>query len=73
VCCVSRRTDVFLEGEMPYYFDIALKNTHMRFENLPNGKLLAYWGGYQDWKEVCLHVHGPVLPMEQIRSACIMR
>lgn len=42
--------DVFLEAEMPYYFDIALKNAHMRFANTASGKVIGYWGGYIDWR-----------------------
>ena len=42
--------DVFLEAEMPYYFDIALKNAHMRFSNTASGKVIGYWGGYIDWR-----------------------
>ncbi len=41
--------EVYLEAEMPYYFDIALKNAHMRFTSEP-GKLVAYWGGYINWR-----------------------
>jgi hypothetical protein len=41
--------DIYLEAEMPYYFDIALRGTHMRFQSEP-AKLVAYWGGYINWK-----------------------
>ena len=40
---------VRLEGEMPYYAEIALRNTHMRLKS--NGEnLVGYWGGYINWK-----------------------
>jgi hypothetical protein len=42
--------DVFLEAEMPYYFDIALKDAHMRFTSTASGKVIGYWGGYIDWR-----------------------
>lgn len=42
--------EIFLEAEMPYYAEIALRNTHMRMKLQPDGKLAGYWGGYQDWK-----------------------
>ncbi|HEY4366229.1 MAG TPA: hypothetical protein VGN07_03275 [Steroidobacteraceae bacterium] len=43
-------SEIYLEAEMPYYSEIALRNTHMRMKLQPDGKLLGYWGGYQDWK-----------------------
>lgn len=43
--------DIYLEGEMPFYFDVALKNAHMRFRSDPTGKLIGYWGGYLEWKK----------------------
>lgn len=43
-------TEIFLEAEMPYYSEIALRNTHMRMKLQPDGQLSGYWGGYQDWK-----------------------
>jgi hypothetical protein len=46
-----RPADVYLEAEMPYYFDIALKSAHMRFDSQSGGKLLAYWGGYINWHD----------------------
>jgi len=42
--------EIFLEAEMPYYAEIALRNTHMRMKLGPDGKLSGYWGGYQDWR-----------------------
>lgn len=41
---------IFLEAEMPYYPEIALRNTHMRMKLQANGKLVGFWGGYQDWR-----------------------
>jgi hypothetical protein len=43
--------DVYLEAEMPYYFDIDLKQAHIRLESEPQGKLLGYWGGFINWKD----------------------
>lgn len=43
-------TDIYLEGEMPYFPEIALKKAQMRFKRQPDGRLIAYWGGYTDWK-----------------------
>jgi hypothetical protein len=43
--------DVYLEAEMPYYFDIDLKRAHMRFSSQADGKLVAYWGGFIHWKD----------------------
>jgi hypothetical protein len=43
--------DVYLEAEMPYYFDIDLKRAHIRLESEASGKLLGYWGGFIDWKD----------------------
>lgn len=42
--------DIYLEGEMPFYSEIAMKKAHMRFKKQPDGKLLSYWGGYIDWQ-----------------------
>jgi hypothetical protein len=42
--------DIYLEGEMPHYSEIDIKNTHMRFKLQPDGRLIGYWGGYIDWK-----------------------
>jgi hypothetical protein len=36
---------------MPYYFDIDLKRTRMRFSSDADGKLVAYWGGFINWKD----------------------
>ncbi len=42
--------DVYLEAEMPFYFDVDLRKAHMRFESQPGGRLIGYWGGFIDWK-----------------------
>lgn len=42
--------DIYLEGEHPFYFDISLKNAHMRFDVKPE-KIVGYWGGYLNWKD----------------------
>ena len=41
--------DLYLEGDMPFYEQLELKNTHMRIHSEPGGSLLGYWGGYTDW------------------------
>ncbi len=41
--------NVYLEGTLPFYTQIDLKNAHMRFHSGANGNLLSYWGGYTDW------------------------
>ena len=38
--------DIYLQAEMPFYPEMALRNAHMRMKGLPNGQLLGYWGGY---------------------------
>ncbi len=43
--------NLYLEGELPYYTEISLANTHMRIKQESDGKLLGYWGGYTDWKK----------------------
>ncbi len=40
---------IFLEGDMPFYPQIDLKDAHMRMRSEPGGKLVGYWGGYTDW------------------------
>lgn len=41
---------IYLEGESPFYIDIELDNGHMRVNRQPDGKLIAYMGGFTDWK-----------------------
>ncbi len=41
--------DLYLEGDMPFYAQIDLKNAHMRIHSEEAGKLQGYWGGYTDW------------------------
>ncbi len=42
--------EIYLEGEMPYYSEIAIRNTHMRINTRnPDAKLVGYWGGYINW------------------------
>src|SRR5882724_3694620 len=43
--------DIYLEAEAPYYAEISLKDAHMRFHSVANNRLIAYWGGYTDWKK----------------------
>jgi len=40
--------DVWMEGSLPYYTQVDLKNTHMRMKSEAT-KLVGYWGGYTDW------------------------
>jgi len=42
--------DIYLEAEHPFYFEIALRNAHMRFDVKPE-KVVGYWGGYLNWKD----------------------
>lgn len=42
--------DIFLESEMPFYPEIALRNGHLRIQLQDDGTLLSYWGGYMNWK-----------------------
>jgi len=42
--------DIYLEGELPFYPEIALRHAHMRFKAESNGTLVGYWGGYLDWR-----------------------
>jgi hypothetical protein len=42
--------DIYLEGELPFYAEIALRGAHMRFKAEPNGTLVGYWGGYLNWR-----------------------
>jgi len=41
--------NIYLEGEHPFYFEIALRNAHMRINAQADGKLVGYWGGYLNW------------------------
>jgi len=41
---------IYLEGEMPFYSEIDLTNTHMRMKMEPDGKLVGHWGGYLNWQ-----------------------
>ncbi len=38
--------DIYLQAEMPFYPEMALRNAHMRIKVLPDGQLVGYWGGY---------------------------
>jgi hypothetical protein len=42
--------NIYLEGEHPYYFEISIRNTHMRFTVKPE-KVVGYWGGYLNWSD----------------------
>jgi hypothetical protein len=39
---------IYLEGELTWYSEIDLEDTHMRMRSEP-GKIVGYWGGYTDW------------------------
>lgn len=41
---------IYMEGELPFYMDIELENGHMRINRQADGKLIAYMGGFTDWK-----------------------
>jgi hypothetical protein len=41
---------IYLEGELPFYMDIELENGHLRINRQTDGKLIAYMGGFTDWK-----------------------
>jgi hypothetical protein len=43
--------NLYLEGELPYYTEISLTDTHMRIKQQGDGRLVGYWGGYTDWKK----------------------
>jgi hypothetical protein len=49
VLTITRPTNIYLEGEMPFYSEIALRDTHMRINIKPDGTLVGYWGGHLDW------------------------
>lgn len=40
---------LYLAGDMPFYVQVDLKDTHMRMRSETGGKLVGYWGGYTDW------------------------
>jgi hypothetical protein len=40
---------LYLAGDMPFYAQVDLKQTHMRMGSETGGKLVGYWGGYTDW------------------------
>jgi hypothetical protein len=42
--------NLYLQGELPFYFEIALRNAHMRIQAGPQGQLVGYWGGYLNWR-----------------------
>lgn len=39
-------TNIYLQAEMPFYPEMALRNAHMRIKLQPDGELVGYWGGY---------------------------
>lgn len=43
-------TSLYMQGELPFYFEIALRDAQMRIEAGPEGKLVGYWGGYLNWR-----------------------
>lgn len=38
--------DIYLQAEMPFYPEMALRNAHMRIKVKSDGQLVGYWGGY---------------------------
>ena len=40
---------LWLQGSLPYYLQVDLKNAHMRMRSETGDKLVGYWGGYTDW------------------------
>ena len=61
VLWVKNGGNLYLEGEMPYHHEIALRNTHMRIKRQDNQELVGYWGGYLDWKNwVYMYTARPV-------------
>jgi len=40
---------LYMEGDMPFYSQVDLKDAHMRIRSESAGRLLGYWGGYTDW------------------------
>src|SRR5207249_4532038 len=40
-----------LEGELPFYAAIALRDVQMRVEMRPDAGLLGYIGGYLNWQD----------------------
>ncbi len=49
ILTITKPGNIYLEGEMPFYSEIALRDTHMRVSIKPSGTLAGYWGGYLDW------------------------
>jgi hypothetical protein len=45
-----RPQNIYLEGEHPFYFEIAMRNAHMRYTVKPE-RVIGYWGGFVDWRE----------------------
>lgn len=43
-------SSLFMQGQLPFYMEIALRNAHMRLRNEADGRLTGYWGGYLDWQ-----------------------
>jgi hypothetical protein len=41
--------NIYLEGEHPFYVEIALRNAHMRMVVKPEN-VVGYWGGYLNWR-----------------------
>jgi hypothetical protein len=51
VITVSRTPNFYLESEMPYYAEIALRDAQMRITMKPDGTLVSFVGGYYKWKD----------------------
>jgi len=50
---------VRLQGEMPYYNQIAIRDAQMRMK-ADGEKLVGYWGGYINWREfIYMHTSRP--------------
>lgn len=43
-------SQLYLQGEHPFYFEIALRDAHLRLKAQSNGKLVGYVGGYLNWR-----------------------
>jgi len=43
-------SSLFMQGQLPFYAEVALRNAHMRLRGETDGRLTGYWGGYLDWQ-----------------------
>jgi hypothetical protein len=42
--------DIYLKGQLPFFFEIALRKGHVRITRGKTGTLIGYMGGYINWK-----------------------